>query len=742
MRHLIGHKRRFLLVLLDVALAAGALYASYLIRFDGAIPPKYLSVFVGTLPVLLVVRVPCFVFFGLYRGVWSYASVTDLLAIAKGVSAGSLLFMVSLLLLHVQGQSRGVLVMDWLILILLIGGSRLSWRLYTTTWEQRRATGRPVLVIGAGDAGEQVLRELQHNPRLKCRPVGLLDDNPDKLGVRIHGVPVLGTMHDIARVAEARGVEEVIIAVPSADRRAMRHIFDHCRVAGVAMKTVPGLGSLLEGTARISELREVRLEDLLRREPAHLDLQLIRAFLHGRRVLVTGAGGSIGSEICRQVAVCEPESLVLLDRGENLLFDIDSELGATFPQLTRAAVLADIKHLQPIQQVFSRYRPEIVFDAAAYKHVPLMEKHPEEAVFNNIVGTRRLSEVAIAHGVRTFVLISTDKAVNPTSVMGATKRAAERYVQTIMADPAHGGTILCAVRFGNVLGSSGSVIPTFRKQIERGGPVTVTHADITRYFMTIPEAVQLVLRAATLARGGEIFVLDMGEPVKIHDMAWDMIRLSGLEPGRDIEVAVTGLRPGEKLAEELWYPDEDVGQTGQDKLLVVRRPPDTAYITLLPRFTKLEELALGGDRTGLIRTLHAVVPEYRSANSELLSRPYILVADGDAGMREVLQGILQDGYEVVYTTDGAETIARARERVPDLVLLNLTLSRVNAYSVCQALKADPRTQRTPILLLAGLEETAAKARGLGMGADDYITKPFQADELRARVQTVLQRSYA
>jgi FlaA1/EpsC-like NDP-sugar epimerase len=615
MLYLFNHRRRLLVVAADVLLAVAAYLLANLFRFEGHIPARDAGFIMKALPALVLIRGAAFLGFGLYRGVWAYASISDLIAVVQAVTAGSAGFAVALTFLGVHGHSRAVLAMDWLLLIFLVGALRLALRVYRSAAPPLGVSRRPVLIIGAGDAGEMVIRELQLNGRRRYHPVGFLDDDAGKKGLRIHGVPVLGPVEEVARISREKGVAEVIIAIPSADRRLRRRIFDRCRAAGLEMRTIPDLDSLLAGTAKISDLREVRLEDLLRREPARLNRALIRASLQGSRVLVTGAGGSIGSEICRQVGACEPALLIMLDKGENPLFEIDAELAETFPRLARAATLADIRHAVELQEVFRRYHPEVVFHAAACKHVPLMESHPEEAVSTNVGGTRCLVEVAIASGTRAFVLISTDKAVNPTSVMGASKRAAERYIQSLASDHSHGDTILCAVRFGNVLGSNGSVVPTFKRQIQRGGPITITHPDMTRFFMTVQEAVQLVLRAATLATGGEVFVLDMGEPVRIADMARDVIRLSGLEPERDIEIAVTGVRPGEKFSEELWYETEEVAPTGQEKLLVVRKPATDGFLALLPQLAELEQLATGGERLGLIQALRRVVPEYQPSSA-------------------------------------------------------------------------------------------------------------------------------
>ncbi len=630
MRHLWEHKKRLWMVLADIVLAVAAYLLANLFRFEGDIPGHHVRLIWRALPFLLLLRIAAFTGFGLYRGIWAYASISDLITLIKAVTAGSAAFAVALFFLELKGHSRAVLVLDWLILIFLVGGTRLSLRLCQRIRPPRGKGILRVLVIGAGDAGEMVLRELQHNGRLPYHAVGFLDDDPKKQGLRIHGVPVLGAVEKVGQIGPQKGVEEVIIAIPSADRRAMRRIFDHCRQAGVGMKVVPDLGSLLAGSAKISDLREFRLEDLLRRAPARLDRSLIRASLQGRRVLVTGAGGSIGSEICRQVSISGPALLVMVDKGENPLFEIDRELAEGFPRLSKVAALVDITRAAALQEVFARFRPEMVFHAAACKHVPLMEAHPEVAVWNNVVGTRRLVEAAIAHEAGALVLISTDKAVNPSSVMGASKRVAERYIQSLASDPSHGQTVLCTVRFGNVLGSNGSVVPIFQRQIRRGGPITITHPEMARYFMTIEEAVQLVLRAATLAEGAEVFILDMGEPVKIADMARDIVRLSGLEPESDIEFAVTGLRPGEKLSEGLWYSTENVAQTVQDRLLVVRGQEAEPMATVLPQLSELERLAMIDARPSLIQALCRLVPEYQPSSSASLPRHGLLVAEADS----------------------------------------------------------------------------------------------------------------
>ena len=561
--------RTVAIILHDILAASCAWLGAYWLRFNLAVPPEFQAAALSTLLWVVPLQAAVFWHFGLYRGIWRFASLPDLKRIVLAVGLAALLIPLVLVLFRVSAiVPRSVLILDPLLLVILMGGSRLAYR----AWKEHRLTGmlhpdsKPVLVAGAGSAADFLLRELARNPA-GFHVVGLLDDSRDKQGRLVQGIPVLGTLADVATWAEKMEVDDVVLALPSAAHMVRKRITQVCAEAGLNVMTIPSLEDLVAGRVSVSSLRRIELDDLLGRDPVQLDDSGLHRLLTGQVVMVTGAGGSIGSELCRQIARFAPAKLVLFEQSELALYAMEQELPQRFRGLQIAPVIGDVKNAAWVNQVMAEHRPAVVFHAAAYKHVPLMENaNAWEAVKNNVLGTQVVAAAAQAHGVAKFVMISTDKAVNPTNVMGATKRLAEMACQAMQQAS---GTRFVSVRFGNVLGSSGSVIPKFQKQIEAGGPVTVTHPEITRYFMSIPEAAQLVLQAGLMGEGGEIFVLDMGEPVKIAELAKMMIRLSGADEDR-IRIEYTGLRPGEKLYEELLADDESTLPTPHPKLRVAK----------------------------------------------------------------------------------------------------------------------------------------------------------------------------
>ncbi|MBW8364979.1 MAG: polysaccharide biosynthesis protein [Rhizobium sp.] len=604
--------RTAIIILHDILVAAFAWMGAYWLRFNLAMPAEFQAAALSTLAWVVPLQAVVFWRFGLYRGIWRFASLPDLKRIVLAVGLAALLVPVTLILFRVHAVvPRSVLILDPLLLVIVMGGSRLAYR----AWKEHRLASvlrpdsKPVLVAGAGSAADFLLRELARNPA-GFHVVGLLDDNRDKQGRLVQGLPVLGTLGDVAACAKKLEVDDIVLALPSAAHAVRKRITQLCTEAGLNVMTIPSLEDLVAGRVSVSSLRRVELDDLLGRDPVQLDDSGLHQLLTGQVVMVTGAGGSIGSELCRQIARFAPAKLVLFEQSELALYAMEQELPQNFPQLKIVPVIGDVKNAVWVSQVMAEHRPAVVFHAAAYKHVPLMENdNAWEAVRNNVLGTQVVAAAAQAQGVDKFVMISTDKAVNPTNVMGATKRLAEMACQA-MQQP--GGTRFVSVRFGNVLGSSGSVIPKFQKQIEAGGPVTVTHPDIMRYFMSIPEAAQLVLQAGLMGEGGEIFVLDMGEPVRIAELARLMIRLSGADEDR-IRIEYTGLRPGEKLYEELLADDESTLPTPHPKLRVAKaRRADADWYAEC-----LAWLACTGpyDEATVKRQLKTWVPEYQPQSS-------------------------------------------------------------------------------------------------------------------------------
>jgi FlaA1/EpsC-like NDP-sugar epimerase len=608
-------RHRLWQLFVDAALIAVAWYAAWNLRFDELRLPRYYEPYISWQAIGLVValKLVVFILFGFYNRWWRYVSTRDMWGAARGVAAASLLVYLVFYFApvsHVR-MPRTVPLLDLLILLALVAASRMLAR---TVMERPApgsflARGREVVVVGAGDAGQVVLRELLRNHALGYTPIGLVDDDPRKRNMRLHGVRVMGTIADLPRILREQRPDELLIAIPSASGEQRRRIVEAAQAAAVPVKTLPGLHEMIAGDVNlVAQIRPIEVEDVLGREPVEVDLRLVASYLEDQCVLVTGAGGSIGSELCRQIARLGPARIVLLDHSEGALFDIERELVDERGYTASVPVLADVADRAKLRQVFEKYRPGVVFHAAAYKHVPLLEANPLECVRNNVVGTRVVADVAVEFGVKRFVLVSTDKAASPKNIMGQSKAICEWIVE------AYGGrqdvaTRFVAVRFGNVLGSSGSVIPIFRKQIARGGPVTVTHPEMTRFFMTIPEAASLVVQAGAMDRagsGGRVFVLDMGEPVKIVDLARNMIRLSGKRPDEDVPIDFIGVRPGEKLHEELWNEGEQVVPTAHPKILAATRPPIDAT-WLEEELDELERIANAGDTLGVVARLGRLV---------------------------------------------------------------------------------------------------------------------------------------
>lgn len=567
-------KNFWIIFLFDLLLLSSCYYLAYWLRFDGTLTPVIKSKILSTIIPLLGIKISCFVFFDLYRGMWRYAGIKDLMNVIKASIAGTLIFIVYLAVFHhFSGISRGVLLADAVLTIVFIGGMRLLIRLYYQRdqdffdeiifWRKAQKENTKVLIIGTGHLAESLLREVRDQRKLNYMVIGFVDENPKNKGMKIHGVPILGALKNIPELVEYYGVENILIADVELKAKEIAEIIESCDGLGVHFKVIPSFSEMIANNV-VENLRDIKVEDLLEREQVSLDMHLVRAEIENCSVLITGAGGSIGSELARQIHAFHPQQLILLDNAETPLYRIDMELRSRGGDTEIIPCIGDIRSRRGLDRIFFKYKPQFVYHAAAYKHVPMMELSPLDAVNNNIIGTFKLASVASRHHVNKFVMISTDKAVRPTSIMGTTKRVAEMVVQSLNGN----GTRFVVVRFGNVLGSNGSVVPLFQKQIASGGPVTVTHPEVTRYFMTIPEAVMLVLQAGSIGKGGELFLLDMGEPVKIVDLAKNMIRLAGLVPDRDIRVEFIGLRPGEKLYEELLIDGEGVLDTAFDKIKV------------------------------------------------------------------------------------------------------------------------------------------------------------------------------
>ncbi|HVP74721.1 MAG TPA: nucleoside-diphosphate sugar epimerase/dehydratase [Gaiellaceae bacterium] len=626
-------RHRLLQLLADAAIVAVSWVLAFELRFDHGLPVYYDTLLRRTILIVIAIKLAVFIMFGFHRRWWRYVSVRDMWSAARGVVVASLVADVTVYFVspvHGVRLPRSIAAMDLLITLALVAGARLLTR---TVMERPRygvvARGKEVIVVGAGDAGRLVVQEMQRSRLISYTPIGFVDDDPRKRNTRILGVRVLGTMEDLPRIVREYTPDEVLIAIPSASGETRRRVVEAAHASNVPVKTLPGLYELISGNVDLAgQFRPVQVEDVLGREQVEVDFEQVASYLQGHTVLVTGAGGSIGSELCRQIARVDPARLILVDNAETALFDIERELVDERGFTPAVPKLVDVKNRKALRrEVFEKYKPTVVFHAAAYKHVPLMETHPLESVRNNVVATRTVAELAAEFEVERFVLISTDKAVNPKTVLGQSKALCEWIVESF-GHRRDVPTRFVAVRFGNVLNSSGSVIPTFRRQIARGGPVTVTHPEMTRFFMTIPEAVSLVVQAGAIGGRGQVFVLDMGEPVRIVDLAANMIRLSGNEPrfpgepdagSRDVHIQYIGARPGEKIHEELWSEDEAVGETGHPKIMRLSRSPvDAAW--LAEQLHELERLADAGDTLEVVGKLSAIV---RAPKRETITVPSV-----------------------------------------------------------------------------------------------------------------------
>jgi len=600
---------------MDVFAINISLFISFLLKYDGNMTYIASSYGKNLLYILLAataIKLLWFSLFRIYRNLWMYASIYEVIVLGVSLFAGNASIIALAVILQIP-VPLSIFVMAFFIESLLIAGYRLCFRLNRLKGSlhiknHKKSPVKRLMIIGGGEAGSVIVKELKQSAYSEGRAVAIIDDDKTKLGMKLHGVPIVGDRRDIVRVAKEMKIDEIIIAIPSAPKKEINEIYSECSKTDCKVRILPSIYRLIDGSVSIKMVRDVKIEDLLGRESVKVNLEEIASYLKDKVALVTGGGGSIGSELCRQIANFLPKQLVILDFYENSLYDIQNELKFKHPELNLKCVIGNIREKSRLENVFAEYRPDVVFHAAAHKHVPLMEDNPVEAIKNNVFGTLNMVECADKYNTSRFILISTDKAVNPTSVMGATKRIAEMIIQ---AAAKSSKTKFAAVRFGNVLGSNGSVIPLFKKQIEQGGPVTVTHPEMTRYFMTIPEAVQLVIQAGAMAEGGEIFVLDMGEPVNIYELARNLIKLSGYKPDEDIKIVFTGLRPGEKMHEELFMKEEILTATKHDKIFIAK--PVFSDPALLKRELDILSDLLASSVDKAVEYMNTMMPQYKRA---------------------------------------------------------------------------------------------------------------------------------
>lgn len=617
----------FVILGIDTLILIFSFYLAHLIRFEFFVPPDTYTKLIGMMPGILGIKFFFFFVFDLYKGMWRYTSLKDLMNVVKASTVATLFIIVAILYINrFENISRSVFIIDWCFTVFFILALRLATRIYFEQFStkidlqivgevfkrvfwRRRKIGTGIIIIGAGNCGEKIVREIHDNLSIHYTVLAFLDDDPKKIGRKIHGISVLNTVEHIEHAVNITGASELIIAMPSAPAERIRYIVENCKDKGIKYRIVPNMGELINGKVTVNSIRDVEYRDLLGREPVVLDKKKIGAYITGKTIMVTGAGGSIGSELCKQICRYSPLRIVLLERAESNLYEIDLQLKKDFTGIEIISVLADIQDKRELEQIFDMHHPNIVFHAAAYKHVPMLEAHPWKAVENNIIGTENIVDVSDRFECEKFVFVSTDKAVNPTSVMGTSKRVAELIVQN-RNTCSLSNTSFMIVRFGNVVGSVGSVIPLFKKQIKEGGPITVTHPDMIRYFMLIHEACQLILQSGAMGSGGEIYILEMGEPVNINEMAKDLIRFSGLKPGSDIKIEYTGLRPGEKLYEELMTTDENVVPTNHEKIMVLHGSK-CDMDNVQNEVIHLRNASKNRDSEKIICHLKKIVPEFK-----------------------------------------------------------------------------------------------------------------------------------
>ncbi|WP_447968795.1 SDR family NAD(P)-dependent oxidoreductase [Nitrospira sp. M1] len=738
--------RRQLIVGLDVGLIVVANYLAFLLRFDGYIPSKSYQVFFQMLPVLLLVRTLSFSLFRLNEGLWRYIGIWDVKNIIWGVLSGTLCFF---LIVHFgfgfTEYPRSVFVIDSMLLISFLVGIRLVVRLFRKNKTSKRS--KRVLIIGAGKTGEKIVREMQEHPSCAYSPIGFVDDDPLKVGQRIHGIKVLATSKDLPKILALENPAEILIAISQSHASSIRNILRTLEAFKIPIKTLPKLEDILDGKVTIGQIRDLKIEDLLQRPPVGTPRQILPPLIQGKRIMVTGAGGSIGSELCRQIIAFDPQSLVLYERHENSLYQIASELADNGYSARTHEVLGDITDPLRLKQTLEHYRPEIIFHAAAHKHVPLMELNPCEAFKNNIIGTHHVAKAAEHAGVDRFVLISTDKAVNPSSVMGATKRGAELVVRSLAQTSQ---TCFLIVRFGNVLGSNGSVVPRFQKQIRGGGPVTVTHPDVRRYFMTIPEAVELVLQAATLKEQSALYVLDMGQQIKLLDLARHLIRLSGYIPEKEIPIQFVGLRPGEKLEEELVADGENSEHSPIDKIFQIKSHAAQDFTQLnqilddfLDRIHLNSPLHTLAQLQKLVPTFHHIelpgkdqaIDTWATDSAQKNGHTKtVLVVDDDESARSATRALLENsGYTCIEAEHGVKALELLRQDGVDLIVTDNRMPKLTGLDFIEQLQQSEPANRIPLIIFSGNLSHVDKERALKAGAYAALDKP---DDLARLTQTI------